>query len=127
MTLNDVAGKIDTRYGTGTTKIWYAKSGPIGRDCRMGYEWLVEKDMLPTLARLESTHTLLGTIDTTDLDEVYDMMQGECWSPRGEARAFISGLGLDHTTMSVGDIVEVGDALFLVDRLGFEKLPGGVS
>jgi hypothetical protein len=34
------------------------------------------------------------------------MMQGEIWSPQGEAREYIRSLGLKHTSMSAGDMVE---------------------
>ncbi len=122
MTLNDVAGKIDPRYGTGTMKVWYMKPG-VSRDLGMGLEWLVKKNMVPTHATFTQTHTFLGTLDTADVNEALEMMQGENWSPRGEARAFIKGLGLDHTTICTGDIVQVGDDVFFLDRLGFEKLP----
>lgn len=47
----------------------------------------------------------VGTISADDLEDVFCKMQGECWSPRGEARGLISSLGLRHTSMSVGDIV----------------------
>jgi len=39
------------------------------------------------------------------LDDVYSKMQGERWSPRGEARPLIKALGLSHTSMSVGDVI----------------------
>ena len=95
-TLKDISGSIDARYGTGTTKVWYMKPG-FFRDGNMGHEWLVERKMVPTLATIEQTHTLVGTLNVDDPEDVYDMMQGENWSPRGEARPFIMVLGLQHT------------------------------
>ena len=38
-----------------------------------------------------------------DEDVVFMQMQGEIWSPNGEARPLIKKLGLGHTSMSVGD------------------------
>jgi len=63
------------------------------------------------------------------LDAVYEAMQGHNWSPQGEARAMIEGLGLEHTSMSVGDVIQdvrgPGRA-FMVDRpVGFYELPRG--
>ena len=52
-------------------------------------------------------------------------MQGENWSPNGEARNLIGSLGLSHTSMSVGDIIEIDGNLFFVDRHGFKKLVNG--
>ncbi len=121
-TLADVAGKIDLRYGTGTTKVWYAKDS-FTRDSFMGYNWLAEHGGLPTLATLEANYTLLGTVDTTEPEEIWQMMQGETWSPNGEARSLLRSLGLGHTSMYVGDIVQIGDDLFMVAGCGFTKLP----
>jgi len=44
-------------------------------------------------------------INAESLDDVFAMMQGESWSPTGEARSHIERLGLTHTSMSAGDIV----------------------
>lgn len=41
-----------------------------------------------------------------DLEDVYFTMQGENWSPNGEAREAIQELGLSHTSMSIGDVVQ---------------------
>jgi len=120
-TLKDIAGSIDPRYGTGVTKVWYMKAS-FFRDGNMGHEWLEEQGLVPTLATLEQTHTLVGTLDIDNPEEAWQMMQGEFWSPRGEANSFIRELGLRHTSMSVGDIVQKDDTLFLVDGIGFKKL-----
>ena len=120
-TLKTLSGSIDSRYGSGTTRVWYQKPS-FFRDGTMGYEWLVEQNMVPSLATLESTHVLVGTVDTTNTEEVYMMMQGENWSPRGEANGFIRSLGLKHTSMSMGDVVQVGEKLFIVDSFGFQEL-----
>ena len=45
--------------------------------------------------------------DAEDLEETYMEMQAENWSLNGEARNIIKGLGLNHTSMSVGDAVLV--------------------
>jgi hypothetical protein len=39
------------------------------------------------------------------LEVVFDAMQGEVWSPNGEARPFIQNLGVQHTSMMTGDLV----------------------
>jgi hypothetical protein len=50
------------------------------------------------------------------------MMQGENWSPRGEARNFIGQTNAGHTSMSVGDIMKVGSTYLMVDRFGFHDI-----
>jgi hypothetical protein len=120
-TLKDIAGGIDHRYGSGVMRVWYMKPS-FFRDGNMGHEWLVEQGLVPSLATLAQTHTLVGTLDVDNPEEAWHMMQGEFWSPRGEANAFIRELGLQHTSMSVGDIVQKDGALFLVDGIGFKKL-----
>lgn len=41
-----------------------------------------------------------------NLEKIFQTMQGHMWSPEGEARELIIALGLHHTSMSVGDLVE---------------------
>jgi hypothetical protein len=47
-------------------------------------------------------------------------MQGEVWSPNGEARGLIEAKGLLHTSMSVGDVVVGPDGVHVVAMFGFE-------
>lgn len=110
--------------GTGTTEVWYMRR-TFRRDGVMGAEWLVEHNMLPTARTLGQTHVLLGTVDlgSNRLPGIWLLMQGENWSPNGEARALIRSLGLVHTSMDVGDVIKCPDGLFLVDNEGFVKLP----
>jgi hypothetical protein len=125
-------------------EIWYAR--PLhGINMRMGYDWLEEqsnkgyvapldyggqKVVIPTFATLHRTHTLLGVVGTTDMDAIYCMMQGGCWSPQGQASDLITALDLEHTSMSVGDIIVFNTThsnlhpftLFMVDNRGFKEL-----
>ena len=48
-------------------------------------------------------------------------MQGEIWSPNGEAYSLIKKTGT-HTSMSVGDVIELDGEAFLVDTFGFRDL-----
>lgn len=47
----------------------------------------------------------LCSIKADNKEQVFQRMQGEVWSPNGEARDLIQELGLVHTSMSVGDVV----------------------
>lgn len=84
----------------------------------------ITENARPDPLNLEATHTHLKGIEIDDgLEQVFHHMQAECWSPQGEARELIRSKGLEHTSMSVGDIVidETG-AIHEVKNFGFEKL-----
>jgi len=51
-------------------------------------------------------------------------MQGEIWSPNGEARPLIESLGLSHTSMSVGDVFEDESTgkLYLCEFYSFKEV-----
>jgi hypothetical protein len=83
----------------------------------------------PDPADLGRTHVHLMDLDvqrgaclTATLEHVYAHMQGEVWSPNGEARGLIERKGLQHTSMSVGDVVVADGQAFIVARFGFEPL-----
>lgn len=73
---------------------------------------------------IEKTHIKLGEIaGHENFEEIFNAMQGETWSPNGEARELIKSLGLDHTSMSVGDIIQSSSGrLLLVDFAGFAEI-----
>ncbi len=54
-----------------------------------------------------------------------EQIQAENWSPSGEAQPIISGMGLGHTSMSIGDVIENFDAqtAWMVADFGFTRLP----
>lgn len=111
-------------------RVWYMKP-EFFRDGIMGAKWLKERGMLPTMATLEKTHVLLREVEANGLDEIYYQQQGEVWSPNGEARGLIREKGLQHTSMSVGDVIvgpggdAYGDRGWIVDSVGFTKLSIG--
>jgi len=109
-TLLDAAW-IDKRYGSGGTSIWYAK------------KWSSDPDPKKVdVTRLRDTHTLVGYINSKDREDIFGLMQGEHWSPDGQASSMIRGLGLTHTSMSVGDIVSINDMIsktYMVSGRGF--------
>lgn len=59
-----------------------------------------------------------------DKENAFMFMQGENWSPQGEARGLIRDLDLKHTSMSVGDVIEdmTTGEVFMVDMAGFKKI-----
>lgn len=116
----DVTG--NDGYEIGRTEVWYMKPD-FFRDGSMGFEWLQKKGLLPDPKKLDKTHVFLGRIKESSLGNIFRMMQGESWSPMGQANQFIRRKGLHHTSMSVGDVVWVGGKALLVDMMGFEALP----
>ena len=109
--LNDV-------YPAGDVEIWYATSPD--------WSLLLVGDHVPSINSLAQSHTLVGRIcRQSNLEKVFEMMQGENWSPNGEARDFIRKLGLWHTSMSVGDVIKIQNEAWLVQPIGFLELTNG--
>lgn len=73
---------------------------------------------------LDGTNYWLGQLNSgaLQLEYVFHAMQGEVWSPNGEARELIEAKGLDHTSMSVGDVVAVDGMVFVIASFGFKEL-----
>ena len=119
-TLND-ASKLHSELAHGTTEIWYSKSKHF-RDMSGGTRYLEKHRLLPTADTLETTHTKIGSIDTVDLNRIFGLMQGDRWSPNGEARDLIGNSTAGHTSMSVGDIIKMNGIMHMVDDYGFVVL-----
>ena len=56
-----------------------------------GYDYLKQINRLPNVADLTKTHVFLKVIEARKPEDVYFKMQGEGWSPTGEAREFVAG------------------------------------
>jgi hypothetical protein len=65
-----------------------------------------------TVAALSSSHVHVCDIEAPRLDDAFWQMQGENWSPHGEARTLLRSLGLSHTSMSVGDVLRDEERLY---------------
>jgi len=108
-----------------TYEVYYMRPS-FFRDGIMGVEYLAKRNMLPMFASLSVTHAKVRTLDAQGPHEVFCAMQGEIWSPNGEARSTIENAGLQHTSMSIGDCVVERDgrweALYMCDRIGFKRL-----
>lgn len=113
--LNDAAA-VAGQYADlspGSTEVWYSKTA---------FARLAYSGELDLGAVLPETHVLLGKIAETDPEAIYMALQGEIWSPNGEARTLISSKGLAHTSMSVGDVLVVRGQVLMVDSFGFKKV-----
>ena len=93
------------------------------RDGIMGPKWCRDCGKLPKPTALAETHVYLKQIEADSLEDVFEKMQGDNWSPNGEANELIQSKGLRHTSMSVGDIIvnQEGEC-WMADVVGFEKL-----
>ena len=104
------------------TQIWYWKS-EAARDLLMGFDWCKDKGKLPDPRNLAKTHVLLKEVEETNPETIFGQMQGEVWSPNGEANAMIREKGLDHTSMSVGDVLVLPDGkVLMTDSCGFKEV-----
>lgn len=124
--LND-AEVINKGLGKGQTEIWYMNekaflhfsSGPGFLKKYAGKQGVPP---MPTPKTVSKTHVLLGKIKESNLEKVFQLMQGETWSPMGEARNLIRSKKLRHTSMSMGDIVKSKGKFYMVASFGFEPI-----
>lgn len=89
-----------------------------------GYDWLRQNNRVPKINDLNTSHVHLIDVEAEKLEDVYFKMQGESWSPTGDARGLIASKGARHTSMAVGDIAidQSSGFAYLVDCGGFKFL-----
>ena len=110
------------RFPPGKTEVWYWKDSYAS--LTLGFDHALKEKTLPTSKHLEKTHVKLGTLAETNKERIYQMLQGEVWSPNGEANKLIRSLGISHTSMSVGDVIKFPNGIcYFVDLTKFEELP----
>jgi len=108
-------------YAAGDTEVWYMRD-EFFHDGIMGFSRVKAQGRIPDPQALNKSHILLGTIQESDPNGIYHLMQGEQWSPNGEARELIREKKLKHTSMCVGDIIVIHGRTFFVDNSGFKEL-----
>lgn len=94
-------------------QIWYMKP-----------EWFSQGVLgkIPIGTDLSATHIHLKDVPDQDLEVIFRGMQGEVWSPNGEARELLDSKGLSHTSMTVGDVVVKAGRVYIVRSIGFYDL-----
>lgn len=107
------------------TRIWYMEPD-YRRDFRMGYEFLTDEleyggeeweSVIP------QTHQYLGSVGTDCFEDIYRFLQADGWGQKPwMVNEYLEDLGLSHTSMSVGDVLETEDELAMVDSVGMETL-----
>jgi hypothetical protein len=95
-------------------QVWYMKPGFV-------HGGLFGK--MPDVNNIDATHVHLKDVEANGLDGVYHQMQSEIWSPKGEARELIQSKRLQHTSMTIGDVIvdDVGNA-YVVAGIGFKAI-----
>ena len=63
-------------------------------------------------------------IEADNQEDALSRMRAENWSPNDEALDLLKSKGLQHTTMTIGDVlVGESDAVYIVTGIGFSLLP----
>ena len=113
----------------GETQIWYWKIPEYTESKLDWYERCsfrgknFQGNLPPTVSEVYRDYALLGTTPEIDPEHIFAFMQGENWSPRGEARPLIRTLGTGHTSMSIGDVIRLPDGKWLMaDTFGFTRI-----
>jgi hypothetical protein len=110
-------------YSPGDTQIYFVKK-EYSNQFKQGYQSLSNNaSSLPK--DISQTHTLVGTLAETDPNKIYSMMQAVIWNPSGDGDELIANLNLNHSDMSTGDIMVIGNRIIMVDTKGFVDLATG--
>jgi hypothetical protein len=88
-----------------TYQVYYARRPTYFASGQLGTPLL-------TVSRLQETHVHLTTVEAEGRSDAWLKMQGENWSPHGEARPLIEMLDLTHTSMSVGDVLRDEEGVY---------------
>jgi len=137
-TSNDSENALRAAVGWGNAIVLYVRG--YSDRVRFGFVEGIDSDLRDIagadfskvdLRDLAKTHVILGNGVSEDFsnEDLFSRLQGENWSPNGEANPMIGRLGLWHTSMSVGDLVLRPDPedstrylVFGVDSIGFRRL-----
>src|SRR3974390_2222960 len=78
----------------------------------------------PDPNNLSATHVHLKDIEADSREDALGRMKADIWSPNGEALDLIQSKGLQHTSMTIGDVlVDEADVVYQVTAIGFSRLP----
>ena len=108
----------------GAWEVWYMKEWKS----HFGVTGFEEPPTPP--ADLTETHTQVAKVIFNEwkeseeaANEIWIIMQGERWSPQGEAKDLIRSLNLKHTSMCIGDLIKAPSGnLFVAESVGFRRI-----
>ena len=107
-TLGELLGMDDVERGRGL-EVWYQ------RDMHFhGFTTGSDPDFVMPREELKRTHVMIGCVAHADgrlpnFERMWMDLQGEMYSPNGEARELILMHGIHHTSMSTGDFFVLPD------------------
>jgi hypothetical protein len=119
---------MEGRAAEVTYEIWYMRPAYFA-DGIMGYNFLNKYGKLPDFLNLDKTHALARIIVREDsvssaiLESIFVEQQAHNWGKDADAtNDLLESKGLQHTSMSCGDIVRVVEtnAIYMVDTFGFK-------
>lgn len=90
-------------------EVWYAKRSTFDSTVRP-----------KTVKELLANYVKVKEMVALDEEQVFNCMQSEIWSPNGEALFMITGLGLSHTSMSIGDLLCYRGHWKIASDVGFD-------
>ncbi len=114
-------------FSVGPIEIWYSRQMKEIKKNWMIWEYNIQLGKSLKFPKnkqhLRKSHVRLGNVNMTK-NQIFHNMQGEIWSPNGEARQFIKNKGLNHISMSVGDIVfdQRTEESWIVKGIGWKKI-----
>jgi hypothetical protein len=77
----------------------------------------------PDPDNLSATHVHLKDIEADSQEDALARMHANIWSPNGEALELIQSKGLQHTSMTIGDVlVDEAENVHQVTATGFSRL-----
>ena len=106
---------------TGNTKIWYYKKNFMRKN---PFIFADVQDFNEVIDKynLESTHDFVIQINDISKERIFKNMQSTIYSPNGEAVNFIILNNISHTSMSLGDIIQIDDKVWICDMLGWTEI-----
>lgn len=95
-------------YRPGDTEIWYLKAGrdPINTD----------------VENLYRSHAMIGTLAETDPETIFSMMQSENWDTDNAAESMLDDLGVEHSSMTTGDVIVIGNTAHVIQDNGINAV-----
>jgi hypothetical protein len=131
LTLNDFAQQdlfpeqYKASFGPGETEIWYRLNSKASRTDPDDMAFFRPKP--PRISTLSESHVLLGKVAETHLATIFEMLQGEMWQPMGSPKGsppfmFLTRIGAEHSSMSIGDVIKIGDQAWMCAKDGWLPL-----
>lgn len=94
----------------GDTQVWYSRENVGNLTLTAAERFDVDNP--------KATHVRIAQVAGNELEWLYVVLQGEHWSPNGEANNFLHSVGATHTSLSCGDVL-------VIDGVAYVCMPSG--